>query len=77
MGFVEFVTLTAAMQSIMALSIDAMLSVLSDIGKDLNTAHPNEVQYIVFIILVGFGLGRCSMGLFQKVQDANSPFIAV
>ena len=34
MGFAEFVALTAAMQSMTALTIDAMLPALPEIGSD-------------------------------------------
>ena len=53
MGFAEFVALTAAMQSMTALTIDAMLPALPEIGRDLGTFHPNDVQLVVLIMLLG------------------------
>ena len=52
MGFAEFVALTAAMQSMTALTIDAMLPALPEIGRDLGTSHPNDVQLVVLVMLL-------------------------
>ena len=67
MGFAEFVALTAAMQSMTALTIDAMLPALPEIGRDLGTSHPNDVQQVVLIMLLGFGLGQI---LYGPVSDS-------
>ena len=67
MGFAEFVGLTAAMQSMTALTIDAMLPALPEIGRDLGTSHPNDVQLVVLIMLLGFGLGQI---LYGPVSDS-------
>ena len=67
MGFAEFVALTAAMQSMTALTIDAMLPALPEIGRDLGTSHPNDVQLVVLIMLLGFGLGQI---LYGPVSDS-------
>ena len=66
-GFVEFVALTAVMQSMTALTIDAMLPALPQIGRDLNTSHPNDVQLVILIMLLGFGLGQL---LYGPVSDS-------
>ena len=50
MGFAEFVALTAAMQSMTALTIDAMLPALPEIGRDFGTSHPNDVQLVVLVL---------------------------
>ena len=67
MGFAEFVALTAAMQSMTALTIDAILPALPEIGRDLGTSHPNDVQLVVLIMLLGFGLGQI---LYGPVSDS-------
>ncbi|HJO44220.1 MAG TPA: multidrug effflux MFS transporter [SAR324 cluster bacterium] len=67
MGFLEFVTLTAVMQSMTALTIDAMLPALPEIGRDLSTSHPNDVQLVILIMLLGFGLGQI---LYGPVSDS-------
>ena len=75
MGFAEFVALTAAMQSMTALTIDAMLPALPEIGRDLGTSHPNDVQLVVLIMLLGFGLGQILYGPVSDALDANPRFM--
>ena len=53
----EFVTLLATMISILALSIDAMLPALAQIGTDLAVADANDTQLIVSSMFLGFAAG--------------------
>lgn len=55
MGFKEFVTLMAALMAVNALSIDAMLPVLPQIGATLHLATENEQQWVITAYLLGFG----------------------
>lgn len=55
MGFKEFVALMAALMAVNALSIDAMLPVLPQIGAALGIATENEQQWVVTSYLLGFG----------------------
>ncbi len=55
MGFREFVTLMAALMAVNALSIDAMLPVLPQIGASLDIATDNEQQWVITAYLLGFG----------------------
>ena len=61
-GFVEFVILIGPTKSLTALSIDNMLPSLPNIGRDWKTAHANDVQLLVLIIIVGFGLEQIIYG---------------
>lgn len=54
-GFKEFVTMMAALMAINALSIDAMLPVLPQIGETLRLATANEQQWVITAYLLGFG----------------------
>ena len=56
MGFREFVTLMAALMAINALSIDAMLPVLPQIGETLSLTSENDQQWVVTAFLLGFGV---------------------
>ena len=58
----EFVTLMAALMSMVALSIDAMLPALGMIGQDLAVADPNDSQLIITFIFLGMGLGMIFYG---------------
>lgn len=55
LGFKEFVTLMAALMAINAVSIDAMLPVLPQIGDSLGITSENQQQWIVTSYLLGFG----------------------
>jgi len=58
----EFVTLLAMMVSILALSIDAMLPALGQIGTDLELADPNDAQLVVTAMFLGFAAGQIVAG---------------
>lgn len=55
MGFREFVALMAALMATNALSIDAMLPVLGEIGDALHLGSENDRQWVVTAYLLGFG----------------------
>ena len=62
MGFAQFVALIAAMMAINALSIDAMLPALPEIGRDLGVHRDNERQWVVTSYLLGFGVAQLVYG---------------
>ena len=58
----EFVPLVALLFSLVALSIDAMLPALPELGRDLGVARPNDVQYVVVSVFLGLGFGQAFFG---------------
>ena len=64
------------MQSMTALTIDAMLPALPEIGRDLGTSHPNDVQLVVLIMLLGFGLGQIFYGPVSDSIGRKPPIYA-
>jgi len=58
----EFVTMLAMMISILALSIDAMLPALGQIGADLGVVDVNDTQLIVTGMFLGFAAGQIIAG---------------
>ena len=66
-GFVEFVTLTALMISLVALSIDAMLPALREIGDDLGAHGENEPQLVITALFVGLAVSQL---LFGPLSDS-------
>ena len=62
LGIPEFVTLLAMMVSILALSIDAMLPALDQIGRDLAVAKSNDVQLVISAMFLGFAVGQLVAG---------------
>lgn len=59
---VEFVSLLAFMISILALSIDAMLPALAQIGMDLGLEDPNQAQLVISSMFLGFAIGQIVAG---------------
>lgn len=62
LGMTEFVTMLATMVSILALSIDAMLPALEQIGNDLGVSDVNDTQLIVSSMFLGFAAGQIAAG---------------
>ena len=58
----EFVILMASLMSIVALSIDALLPALPEIGNYLNVGDPNDNQLLVTMIFLGLGFGQLIFG---------------
>lgn len=53
-GFVEFVTLVAMLMGITALAIDSLLPAFPMIGADLSVPHPNDLQLLLYVYMLGF-----------------------
>ncbi len=60
----EFITLMAALMSLNALAIDAMLPALENIADSFAVDDPNKRQYVVGIYLLATGFGSLVPGLF-------------
>ena len=60
--FGEFIGLMALMTSLVALSIDAMLPALPDIGGDLGVEQANHNQLVISALLLGLGAGQLFYG---------------
>lgn len=58
----EFILLMAALMSIVALSIDAVLPALPMIGDHLSVVDPNENQKLITMIFLGLGVGQLIFG---------------
>ena len=62
LSYLEFVILVSMMMSLMALSIDAMLPALPQIGSDLNVQNPNSRQLVISSIFLGAAVGQFLFG---------------
>ena len=58
----EFVSLVALLMSLVALSIDAMLPALAQIGQDLGARRPNDTQFVITSVFLGLGVGQILFG---------------
>jgi DHA1 family bicyclomycin/chloramphenicol resistance-like MFS transporter len=54
----EFVAMMAALMSIVALAIDAILPAISNIGEAINSTDPTDNQLLVTMLFLGLGLGQ-------------------
>lgn len=61
----SFIVLMAAFMASVALSIDAMLPALQQIGHDLGVADPNHAQYVLVFIFAGMAAGQLVSGPFS------------
>ena len=58
----EFISLIALLMSLVALSIDAMLPALPEIGRDLGALGRNDTQFVITAVFAGLGLGQILFG---------------
>ena len=58
----EFVAMMAALMSIVALAIDAILPAISNIGEAINSLDPTDNQLLVTMIFLGLGVGQLFFG---------------
>lgn len=65
LGLIEFVALMASLTSLVALSIDAMLPALLQIGESLNVEEAHHTHLIVTFFFVGMALGQMFFGPFS------------
>ncbi len=63
----EFVALMASLMSIVALSIDALLPALPEIGSALGVTNPANNQLLITMIFLGLGFGQL---LFGPLSDS-------
>ncbi len=75
LGLVEFVALMATMTSLVALSIDAMLPALDDIGTALHARDPNQVHLIVTLFFAGMALGQMFFGPFADTRGRRATIL--
>jgi MFS transporter, DHA1 family, multidrug resistance protein len=57
-----FITMMAALMSVVSISIDAMLPVLGDIGRSYGVTDPNQAQYIIGFFFMGLAVGQLVAG---------------
>ena len=62
LGQHEFVAMIAAIMSLTALAIDAMLPALGLISADFALTNPNDRQWVVIGFIAGFGIGSLFYG---------------
>ncbi len=71
----SFIALMAVLMSLTAISIDAMLPALGQIGEDLAVQNPNDVQLVISSLFVGLAIGILFSALLQTLLEEKKQFI--
>jgi len=58
----EFVAMMASLMAIVALSIDALLPALPEIGAYMGVTEVNDNQFLITMIFLGIGFGQLVFG---------------
>ncbi|PCI35195.1 MAG: Bcr/CflA family drug resistance efflux transporter [Flavobacteriaceae bacterium] len=58
----EFIALMASLMAMVALSIDALLPALQQIGADIGMKNANDGQLLIIMIFLGLGIGQLFFG---------------
>ncbi|MDW5288568.1 multidrug effflux MFS transporter [Formosa sp. PL04] len=58
----EFIALMASLMSIVALSIDALLPAIPEIGFAIGNQNSTDLQLLITMIFLGFGVGQLILG---------------
>ncbi len=69
---IEFIALMAALMSVTALSIDALLPALDIIGVAIQTKTPADNQLLISMIFLGLGLGPLVFGPLADAKGRKS-----
>ena len=64
----EFIALMALLTSLVALSIDAMLPALNQIGSDLNSQSTQQTYLVISLFFGGLALGQIFFGPFSDAR---------
>lgn len=72
----EFVARTAMMISLVALSIDAMLPALQEIGGDLGAQRRNDAQLVISALFLGLAVGTMVYGPVSDSTGRRPPIYA-
>jgi DHA1 family bicyclomycin/chloramphenicol resistance-like MFS transporter len=64
----EFIALMALLTSLVALSIDAMLPALNQIGSDLNSQSTQQTYLVISLFFGGMALGQIFFGPFSDAR---------
>jgi DHA1 family bicyclomycin/chloramphenicol resistance-like MFS transporter len=77
-SFIEFVTLMGLLTAMTALSTDAILPALGDIGHDLNIVQVNNNQLVISLLFAGLAIGQIIYGpLSDTIGRKKSIYIGI
>ena len=77
-SFIEFVSLMGLLTAMTALSTDALLPALGDIGHDLHIVQVNNNQLIISLLFAGMALGQIIYGpLSDTIGRKKSIYIGI
>ncbi|GAB5380537.1 MAG: multidrug effflux MFS transporter [Aliiglaciecola sp.] len=76
LGLLEFVALMAFLTSLVALSIDAMLPAMNQIGQDLSSDSPQQTHLIVSIFFLGMAVGQLYYGPYSDTKGRRAAILS-
>ncbi len=76
LGIAEFVALMAFLTSLVALSIDAMLPALNQIGADLGSESPQQTHLIVSLFFLGMAFGQLYYGPYSDTKGRRAAILS-
>lgn len=76
LGLFEFVALMAFLTSLVALSIDAMLPALNQIGEDLGSESPQQTHLIVSLFFLGMAFGQLYYGPYSDTKGRRQAILS-
>ena len=76
LGIFEFVCLMALMTSLVALSIDAMLPAMNQIGEALGSKSQQQVHLIVTIFFIGMAVGQLFYGPYADARGRRATILS-
>lgn len=76
LGLFEFVALMAFMTSLVALSIDAMLPAMSDIGVELGSQSEHHTHMIVSLFFIGMAFGQLYYGPLSDAKGRRTAILS-
>ncbi|MEO0731000.1 MAG: MFS transporter, partial [Pseudomonadota bacterium] len=75
LGIAEQIALLALLISLVAMSIDAILPALPNIGSDLAVIDANAPQFLISALLIGLTLGQLVYGPISDSYGRRGPII--
>ena len=72
---IEFIGLIAAIMALNALAIDVMLPAFPDIGSALGVVEENDMQFVLTIYLLGFGISQIIYGPLSDRFGRRGPLL--
>ena len=75
-SFAEFVVIVAMMMAVTAYAVDNTLPAFPAIGASFGVKEPNDLQLIVFVYMLGFGVAQLGFGPLSDIVGRRPSYLA-